>query len=265
MKRTWLLLMCSCAILAGWTPYAAGSNEAERLREAAKILDETMNVPEKAIPASILEKAEAVAVCPSVIKAGLGIGGQHGRCVLSARHREGGWSQPAFLSVNGGSFGAQIGAQAVDLILVVMNRRGLENLLKNEFKIGADASVAAGPVGRGAEAATDIAFRAEILSYSRARGLFAGATLNGSVLQEDEDANRQFYGRPVSNRDLIDQGPRPVGYGWPRSNRRGHRLASGAREAREVAETEWWNDASTFGLVEVGLTAVARLLGKSTS
>lgn len=212
MKRTWLSLMCLCAILAGWPLYAAESNEAERLREAAKILDETMNVPEKAIPSAILEKAEAVAVCPSVIKAGLGIGGQHGRCVLSARNREAGaWSQPAFLSLTGGSFGAQIGAQAVDLILVVMNRRGLENLLKNEFKIGADASVAAGPVGRGAEAATDITFRAEILSYSRARGLFAGVTLNGSVIQEDEDANKQFYGRPVSNRDLIDQVPRPVG------------------------------------------------------
>ena len=212
MKRTWLLLMCLCAILAGWTLYAAESNEAERLRDAAKILDETMNVPERAIPAAILEKAEAVAVCPSVIKGGLGFGVQHGRCVLSARNREaGGWSQPAFLSLNGGSFGAQIGAQAVDLILVVMNRRGVENLLKNEFKVGADASVAAGPVGRGAEAATDIQFKAEILSYSRARGLFAGVTLNGSVIKEDEDANRRFYGRPVSNRDLIDQGPRPVG------------------------------------------------------
>jgi lipid-binding SYLF domain-containing protein len=212
MKKTWLLLTCLCLILAGWTLHAVESKEGERLREAAKILDEMMNVPEKAIPAAILEKAEAIAVCPSVIKGGLGIGAQHGRCVLSARNREAGtWSQPAFLSLNGGSFGAQIGAQAVDLILVVMNRRGLENLLDNEFKVGADASVAAGPVGRGAEAATDIQFRAEILSYSRARGLFAGVTLNGSVIKEDEDANRRFYGRPVSNRDLIDQGPRPVG------------------------------------------------------
>jgi lipid-binding SYLF domain-containing protein len=212
MKRTWLLLMCLSAMLTGRTLYAAESNEAERLREGAKILEETMNVPEKAIPGAILEKAEGIVVCPSVIKGGLGIGAQHGRCVMSARNREAGaWSQPAFLSLTGGSFGAQIGAQAVDLILVVMNRRGLENLLKNEFKVGADASVAAGPVGRGAEAATDIQFRAEILSYSRARGLFAGVTLNGSVLKEDEDANRRFYGRPVSNRDLIDQGPRPVG------------------------------------------------------
>jgi lipid-binding SYLF domain-containing protein len=212
MKKTWPLLMCLCSLLAAWPAYAAESNEAERLREAAKILDETMSVPEKAIPTAILEKAEAIAVCPSVLKGGLGIGAQHGRCVLSARNREAGtWSQPAFLSLTGGSFGAQIGAQAVDLILVVMNRRGLENLLENEFKVGADVSVAAGPVGRGAEAATDIQFRAEILSYSRARGLFAGVTLNGSVIKEDEDANRRFYGRPVSNRDLIDQGPRPVG------------------------------------------------------
>ena len=212
MKRIWLLLMCLCAIFAVRPLYAAESDEAERLRGAATILDETMNVQEKAIPASILEKAEAVVVCPSVIKAGFGIGGQHGRCVMSARNREAGaWSPPAFLTVNGGSFGAQIGAQATDLILVVMNRRGLENLLKNEFKVGADASVAAGPVGRNAEASTDIQFRAEILSYSRSRGLFAGVTLNGSVIKEDEDANSRFYGRPVSNRDLIDQAPRPVG------------------------------------------------------
>ncbi len=212
MKRIWLLLMCLCAIFAVRPLFAAESDEAERLREAATILDETMNVQERAIPASILEKAEAIVVCPSVIKAGFGIGGQHGRCVMSARNREAGaWSPPAFLTVNGGSFGAQIGAQATDLILVVMNRRGLENLVKNEFKVGADASVAAGPVGRSAEASTDIQFRAEILSYSRSRGLFAGVTLNGSVIKEDEDANSRFYGRPVSNRDLIDQAPRPVG------------------------------------------------------
>jgi lipid-binding SYLF domain-containing protein len=196
--------MCLCAILAGWPAYAAESNEAERLRDAAKILDETMNVPEKAIPAAILEKAEAIAVCPSVIKGGLGIGAQHGRCVLSARNREAGtWSQPAFLSLTGGSFGAQIGAQAIDLVLVVMNKRGLDSLLSNEFKIGADASVAAGPVGRGVEASTDIQLRAEILSYSRARGLFAGVSLVGSVIKEDEEANQRFYGRPLRSREIV--------------------------------------------------------------
>ena len=199
------------ATLGGWTVYAQ-SNEAERLRDAGKILEEIMNVPEQAIPTAILEKAEAIAIFPSVIKGGFGIGAQHGRGVLSARNSEtGGWSQPAFLSLNGGSFGAQFGVQAVDLVLVVMNRRGLDNLLKNEFKIGANASVAAGPVGRGAEASTDIGLRAEILSYSRARGLFAGITLNGAAIQEDEDANKAFYGRPVSNRDLVDQVPKPVG------------------------------------------------------
>jgi lipid-binding SYLF domain-containing protein len=190
----------------------AQSEEAERVRDAAKVLEEIMSTPEKAIPDAILENADAVAVFPSTVKGGFGIGVHRGRGIISARDPQTGtWSAPGFLTLTGGSFGAQIGAQAIDLVLVVMNERGLENLLRNEFKIGADASVAAGPVGRGAEASTDIQLRAEILSYSRARGLFAGVSLVGSAVQEDEDANMRFYGQPLRNPAIVTDGRKAVG------------------------------------------------------
>jgi len=193
----------------GWT-LTAQSDETERVQKASKVFDEIMSAEDKAIPSAILEKAQGIAVFPSTLKAGLGIGGQHGRGIVSAR--EGAtWSNPGFLTLTGGSFGAQIGAQELDLVLVVMNKAGLENLVKNEFKIGADASAAAGPIGRAAEASTDIQLKAEILSYSRARGLFAGVTLNGSAIREDEDANQRFYGRQVRNRDLLLSQPGAVG------------------------------------------------------
>jgi lipid-binding SYLF domain-containing protein len=193
-------------------PLAAQSNEAERVTKATQVFEEIMAVPEKAIPEKILSNAEAIAVFPSTLKGGFGIGAHHGKGIISRRNRETGtWTAPAFLSLTGGSFGAQIGGQALDLVLVVMNKIGLDSLMKSEFKIGADASVAAGPVGRNAEASTDLMLKAEILSYSRARGLFAGISLNGSVINEDEDANRDFYGRPVRNAQILDESPRPVG------------------------------------------------------
>ena len=137
-------------------------------------------MPEKAIPEKILSNAEAIAVFPSTLKGGFGIGAHHGKGIISRRNRENGtWTAPGFLSLTGGSFGAQIGGQSLDLVLVVMNKHGLDSLMKSEFKIGGDASVAAGPVGRNAEASTDLLLKAEILSYSRARGLFAGVSLNG--------------------------------------------------------------------------------------
>jgi lipid-binding SYLF domain-containing protein len=193
-------------------PLLAQSEEAERVAKATQVFEEIMAVPDKAIPEKILANADAIAVFPSTIKGGFGIGAHHGKGIVSRRNRETGtWTAPGFLSLTGGSFGAQIGGQALDLVLVVMNQNGLDSLMKSEFKIGADASVAAGPVGRGAEASTDLLLRAEILSYSRARGLFAGVTLNGSVINEDEDANRDFYGRPVRNAQILDESPRPVG------------------------------------------------------
>ena len=175
----------------------------DRVQDAATVLSELASTPDKAIPNAVLERAEAIAVFPGVKKAGFVVGGQWGRGVIAVRDANGAWSAPAFLRLAGGSFGAQIGAQEVDLVLVVMNKRGVENLLRNEFKIGGEASAAAGPVGREASASTDLQMRAEILSYSRSRGLFAGATINGSSVAEDKDANARFYGQPYTSQEVI--------------------------------------------------------------
>jgi lipid-binding SYLF domain-containing protein len=183
---------------------AADTEEADRVRESITVFNEIMGAPDKAIPNSVLEKIEGVAVFPGTLKGGFIVGAQHGRGILSSRlegRRD--WSAPGFMTVTGGSFGAQIGAQAVDLVLVVINRRGLQKLVSNEFKIGADAGVAAGPVGRDASVATDIQMHAEILSYSRSRGLFAGINLNGSSIRSDDDANQRFYGKPSKTAEII--------------------------------------------------------------
>jgi len=233
MNRRVLAVTLLCLAFGAAGRAYAQSDEAERVQKAAAAFDEIMGVPDKAIPRTILDKAEAIAVIPGTIKGGLGIGAHHGKGILSVRNRENGtWSNPVFLTLTGGSFGAQIGAQEMDLLLVVMNKAGIEKLLKNEFKIGADASVAAGPVGRGAEASTDIQLRAEILSYSRARGLFAGVSLAGSAIREDEDANKAFYGRAVRNADLVKPGEAPVG-------------TSGNKEASE-AIAKWHQTLSKY-------------------
>ncbi len=182
------------------------SDEAKRQRDAAIVLDEIMAAADKAIPASVLEKAAGIAVFPGLLKGGLGVGAQHGRGVLSVRDKKGGWSNPAFLTINGGSIGLQIGVQSTDLVLVINDRRGLEQMVKNQFKIGADAAAAAGPVGRDAGAATDIQMRAQILTYSRARGLFAGVTLNGSTINQDKDANERFYKTPLTTSEIVFDG-----------------------------------------------------------
>ncbi|MBI4265870.1 MAG: lipid-binding SYLF domain-containing protein [Acidobacteria bacterium] len=178
------------------------SDEAKRLREAATVFGEIMAAEDKAIPEAILGEAEGIAIFPSTIRAGFIVGGLRGRGVISAR-TDGRWSPPAFLTLTGGSVGLQIGGQAADVILVINDRRGLENLLRNQFTLGADAAVAAGPVGRDAKAATDIQMRAQILSYSRARGLFAGVTINGSTIRQDRDANERFYGRRLETRQIV--------------------------------------------------------------
>jgi len=182
----------------------ADTDEAERVRESVTVFNEIMAAPDKAIPNSVLNKIEAVAVFPGTIKGGFVVGAQHGRGIISARlESDRSWSAPAFMTVTGGSIGAQIGATAVDLVLVVVNRRGLQKLVSNEFKIGVDAGVAAGPVGRDAAAATDVQMRAEILSYSRSRGLFAGITLNGASIRSDDDANQRFYGKALKTADVL--------------------------------------------------------------
>jgi lipid-binding SYLF domain-containing protein len=178
------------------------SEEARRVRESSVVFGEIMAADDRGIPRSILSTAEGVAVFPGMVRGGFIVGGMRGRGILSSRNN-GEWSPPAFLTLTGGSFGLQIGGQAVDLILVINDRRGLENLVANQFKLGADVAVAAGPVGRDAQAATDLQLRAQILSYSRSRGLFAGVTVNGSTVRQDRDANQRFYGQAFESRQIV--------------------------------------------------------------
>lgn len=196
------VLACSSFLSAQDTQ---NTDEAKRVRDATTVFGEIMGAGDKAIPRAILGKAEGIAIFPDTVKAGFIVGGTRGRGILSVRSATG-WSAPAFMTLTGGSFGLQIGGQAADIILVINDRRGLENLVRNQFKIGADASVAAGPVGRDAQASTDIQLRAQILSYSRARGLFAGVTINGSTIRQDVDANARFYGKRLETRQIVFDG-----------------------------------------------------------
>ena len=160
------------------------------------MLEEIESAPDQGIPEEVLGSAQCVAVVPTMLKGGFIVGARFGRGVASCRTPKG-WSAPAFFTIKGGSFGLQIGAQAVDLVMLIMNDNGMKNLLSSEFKLGADASVAAGPVGRHAAADTDWKLKAQVLSYSRARGLFAGLELSGAAISQDKDATREFYGRMV--------------------------------------------------------------------
>src|SRR6201997_2800557 len=173
------------------------SKAADRVQAAADVLNEIQSAPDSGIPQDILSRSQCVAVVPSMLKGGFIVGGKYGRGLASCRTPKG-WSAPAFFVVTGGSFGFQIGGQAVDLVMLIMNKDGMKHLLSSQFALGADASVAAGPVGRHAEGNTDWKMRAEVLTYSRARGLFAGVSLNGAVVKQDKDSTRVFYGRMVS-------------------------------------------------------------------
>ena len=200
------LLIAGFALHLGAGLAVAQDDEIKRLKTATTVFEEIMEAPDNAIPRAIFDKATAVAIFPSTVKAGFIFGGHRGKGVISARNEQGEWSTPAFLTLTGGSFGLQIGGQSVDLILVIMNRRGLEKLLRNEFKIGGDASAVVGPLGRNLEASTDLTLRAEILSYSRTRGLFAGITLKGSTIRADRDANERFYDYPFGSGQLVLEG-----------------------------------------------------------
>jgi lipid-binding SYLF domain-containing protein len=175
---------------------AKDSKASDRVQAAATVLDEIESAPDQGIPEEVLGSAECVAVVPSMLKGGFIFGARYGRGVASCRTPKG-WSAPAFFSIKGGSFGLQIGGQAVDLVMLIMNDNGMKNLLNSKFKLGADASVAAGPVGRHAAADTDWKLRAQVLSYSRARGIFAGLELSGAAVNQDKDSTREFYGRMV--------------------------------------------------------------------
>jgi len=191
------LLFALIACNLSFSETAAG-----RVESAATVLNEIMATPDRGIPEEILGSAKCVAVVPSLIKVGFVGGVSHGRGMATCR-LENGWSAPAPFSMTGGSFGFQIGGQAVDLVMTVMNERGMQALLSSKFKLGADASAAAGPVGRHAEGSTDWKMRAEVLTYSRARGLFAGVTVNGSSITQDEDATRELYGRMVPFKTIL--------------------------------------------------------------
>jgi len=204
-RRTVLTLAVVIAACLGGRVSLAQNEEGERAAEAARVLKEIQQTEETTIPKQILEKARAIAVFPSTVKGAFIVGAQHGKGVISAR-TDGKWSAPAFVTLTGGSLGLQIGGQATDIVLVVMNERGMENLASNSFKIGGDASVAAGPVGREAAAATDYKFEAEILSYSRSRGVFAGISLNGSTIRADRDANRHVYGSDFTTSQIVTEG-----------------------------------------------------------
>jgi lipid-binding SYLF domain-containing protein len=199
-----LLSIAAAALLAAAPPAHAGRKEQERTETALQVLRQVQSTPDSNIPASLLSKSYAIAVIPSVVKVGMMIGGRRGKGLISVRQADGTWSNPAFISITGGSFGFQAGVQSADIILVFRTPRGVDNLVAGKFTLGADASIAAGPVGRQGSAATDIELKAEILSYARTRGLFAGVALDGSVLGIDYDAIERVYGRGTSPRSLFE-------------------------------------------------------------
>ena len=179
------------------------SDQVRKIDDAVRALEEMMKESDKSIPVSLIEGCAGIAILPDVIKAGLFIGGRHGKGVLLVRTTDGGWSDPAFVDIKGGSVGWQAGVQSADIVLVFRTPRSIENIGEGKLTLGADAGIAAGPLGRSAEASTDSDLKAEILSYSRSRGLYAGLTLQGSSLQEDRKANRNFYGTEISMRDIF--------------------------------------------------------------
>jgi lipid-binding SYLF domain-containing protein len=184
------------------------SDQVKRINAAASVFDEIMSAPDKGIPQEILESAKCIAVVPSMIKGGFVFGGRYGKGVATCRTSSG-WSAPAPITIAGGSWGLQIGGEAVDLVMVVMNDKGMEHLLSSKFKLGAEASAAAGPVGRQTEANTDWKMRSEILTYSRARGVFGGLELNGAIVKQDDDDTRILYGKDVSFKDILTGRVRP--------------------------------------------------------
>ncbi len=202
MKKGFLLMVVTA--LAG-LPAFAQKDENNRIENAGKVMVEILNVPDD-IPADLLDKAECVIVLPSVMKAAFIVGGSYGRGVMTCRsgpNFNGRWSAPAMMALEGASVGFQIGGQATDFVLLVMNKRGADSILTSQVKLGGDVSAAAGPKGRSATAATDVTMRAEILSYSRARGLFAGISLAGSTLRPDNDGNERLYGKGISGKDIV--------------------------------------------------------------
>jgi SH3 domain-containing YSC84-like protein 1 len=203
-KHAWLAI----CLLVG-LPVIAQQKEDDRLNESHTVLKEILGMPDKGIPRDLLNKSECVVVFPSVKKAAFVVGGSYGRGVITCRSGQdfrGPWSAPAMFALEGGSFGFQIGGEATDFVLLIMNERGAQSVMSSKVKLGADASAAAGPVGRTTSAETDIVMQAEILSWSRARGIFGGVSLEGSTMRSDDGANKNLYGKDLSAKEIVRQG-----------------------------------------------------------
>ncbi len=203
MRSRQLHACLAVAVLLFALPAAAASKEEQRVADSADVLDQFLRIPEQSIPPAMLARAYAVAVVPSVVRIGFGLGARRGKGILVVRQEDGSWSNPAFITLTGGSFGFQAGVQRTDVVLVFKTRRGVDNITNGKLTLGADASVAAGPVGRSVEGATDIRFQAEIVSYSRARGIFAGISFAGSGVTMDRKANAAFYSSPSMTPEKI--------------------------------------------------------------
>ncbi len=205
MKSHACLAFCFLVAL----PVIAQQKEDDRLKESHTVLKEILGMPDKGIPRDLLSKSECVVVFPSVKKAAFVVGGSYGRGIITCRTGHdfrGPWSAPAMFALEGGSFGFQIGGEATDFVLLIMNERGAQSVMSSKVKLGADASAAAGPVGRTTSAETDIVMRAEILSWSRARGIFAGVSLVGSTMRSDDGANKNLYGKDLSAKEIVREG-----------------------------------------------------------
>lgn len=203
--RVALLLLCT---LIPSALFANSEKEADRVKESGDVLKEILNIPD-GIPKDLLNRAECIIILPSVVKFAIGIGGSYGRGVMicrSGQHFTGPWGAPSMFALEGGNIGLQLGGQATDFVLLVMNPKGATSLMGSKVKLGADAAAAAGPKGRDTTAATDVVMKAEILSYSRSRGLFAGISLEGSTLRSDGRANEKLYGRKLTAKEILHQG-----------------------------------------------------------
>jgi lipid-binding SYLF domain-containing protein len=230
-----VLLGAMCLALYAKDEDDKTSDQVKRIDAAATVLDEIMGAPDKGIPQEVLESTKCVAVVPSMIKAGFVVGGRYGKGVATCRTSSG-WSAPAPITIAGGSWGLQIGGEAVDLVMLIMNDKGMEHLLSSKFKLGAEGSVAAGPVGRQAEANTDWKMRSEVLSYSRTRGVFAGLELNGAVIKQDDDDTHILYGKERSFKDILEGRVTPPA-GSQRFLATVRKYAAEAKQERGAVET----------------------------
>jgi len=206
--KLWVSLCLAMLLLPLFGVAADNEKEADRVKESGTVLKEILDIPDD-IPKDLVDKAECVIVLPSVKKLAFGVGASYGRGVMTCRsgqHYTGSWTAPALYALEGGNIGFQLGGQATDFVILVMNPSGAKSLLSSKVKLGADASAAAGPKGRSADAATDVVMRAEMLSYSRSRGLFAGVSLEGSTLRADNRANRKLYGRELTAKEILREG-----------------------------------------------------------